>query len=188
MWQLRLWEQFSWCLCPHVLVMLLCLKLKQLLFQLYRKTLRQCGLNSNMMRVWLEMQNLFLIKSKSNYRQGKQQYPEKKGVIDGTRAVFNALRQAGIIVLFKDSPVIIHINPLCNFGSSTKCTSPWWRIAFAWQTYPTLEAENGFVDLNLALQTTPSLGLPDPTRLSTQSVDEKNGCKTSNNCSKTLWC
>lgn len=43
----------------------------------------------------------------------------------------------------------------------------------------TPEAEQSFTELKLALQTTPTLGLPDPTRPFTQTVDEKNGCMTS---------
>ena len=43
----------------------------------------------------------------------------------------------------------------------------------------TTEAEQAFTDLKLALQSTPTLGLPDPTRPFTQTVDEKDGCMTS---------
>ncbi|XP_055358758.1 uncharacterized protein LOC129603085 isoform X1 [Betta splendens] len=43
----------------------------------------------------------------------------------------------------------------------------------------TSEAEQAFTDLKLALQSAPTLGLPDPTRPFTQTVDEKSGCMTS---------
>lgn len=43
----------------------------------------------------------------------------------------------------------------------------------------TAEAEKAFVDLKLALQTTPTLGLPDPSRPFTQTVNKKGGCMTS---------
>ncbi|XP_055362682.1 uncharacterized protein LOC129603748 [Betta splendens] len=43
----------------------------------------------------------------------------------------------------------------------------------------TSEAEQAFTDLKLALQSAPTLGLPDPTRPLTQIVDEKSGCMTS---------
>lgn len=43
----------------------------------------------------------------------------------------------------------------------------------------TLEATQSFDELKLALQTAPTLGLPDPTRPFTQTVDEKNGSTTS---------
>lgn len=41
------------------------------------------------------------------------------------------------------------------------------------------QKQKAFIDLKLALQTTPTLGLPDPTRAFTQTVDEKNGYMTS---------
>jgi len=43
----------------------------------------------------------------------------------------------------------------------------------------TPEAEQAFRDLKLALQTTPTLGLPNPDKPFTQAVDEKRGCMTS---------
>ncbi|XP_047676510.1 uncharacterized protein LOC113649215 isoform X1 [Tachysurus fulvidraco] len=43
----------------------------------------------------------------------------------------------------------------------------------------TPEAEKAFVDLKMALQTTPTLGIPDPNELFVQTVDEKSGCMTS---------
>lgn len=41
------------------------------------------------------------------------------------------------------------------------------------------QKQKAFIDLKLALQTTPTLGLPDPTRPFAQTVDEKNGYMTS---------
>ena len=43
----------------------------------------------------------------------------------------------------------------------------------------TLEVEQSFTELKLALQSIPTLGLPDPTKRFTQTVDEKDGCMTS---------
>ncbi|KAI9999559.1 hypothetical protein NQD34_018411 [Periophthalmus magnuspinnatus] len=43
----------------------------------------------------------------------------------------------------------------------------------------TEEAEKSFCDLKLALQTPPTLGLPDPARPFTQTVDERDGCMVS---------
>ncbi|XP_027142002.1 protein NYNRIN-like [Larimichthys crocea] len=43
----------------------------------------------------------------------------------------------------------------------------------------THDATQAFTDLKLLLQSTPTLGLPDPLRPFTQTVDEKNGCMTS---------
>ncbi|MGL5581012.1 MAG: RNase H family protein, partial [Cetobacterium sp.] len=43
----------------------------------------------------------------------------------------------------------------------------------------TVEAEQAFVDLKLALQQAPTLGLPDPMRPFTQMVDERDGFMTS---------
>ncbi|KAL7873554.1 hypothetical protein AOLI_G00126250 [Acnodon oligacanthus] len=56
-----------------------------------------------------------------------------------------------------------------------------------WQITPTMgganapvdwtaEAESAFTQLKLALQTTPTLGIPDFTHPFTQSVDKRNGC------------
>ncbi|MGL4646348.1 MAG: RNase H-like domain-containing protein, partial [Cetobacterium sp.] len=41
------------------------------------------------------------------------------------------------------------------------------------------EAEKAFVDLKMALQTTPTLGIPDPNKLFVQTVEEKSVCMTS---------
>ncbi|KAI3360522.1 hypothetical protein L3Q82_002411 [Scortum barcoo] len=43
----------------------------------------------------------------------------------------------------------------------------------------TREADQAFSDLKLALQSSPTLGLPDPTKPFTQAVDERDGCMTS---------
>ena len=43
----------------------------------------------------------------------------------------------------------------------------------------TSEADIAFVNLKLALQATPTLGLPDPIRPATQTVNETNGCMKS---------
>ncbi|KAI3364845.1 hypothetical protein L3Q82_001027 [Scortum barcoo] len=43
----------------------------------------------------------------------------------------------------------------------------------------TPEADQAFIDLKLALQSSPTLGLPDPTNSFTQAVDERDGCMTS---------
>uniref|UniRef100_A0A3B1JAJ5 ribonuclease H n=1 Tax=Astyanax mexicanus TaxID=7994 RepID=A0A3B1JAJ5_ASTMX len=43
----------------------------------------------------------------------------------------------------------------------------------------TPEAERAFVEIKLALQTTPVLGLPDPTKPFVQAVDERQGCMLS---------
>ncbi|KAI3369652.1 hypothetical protein L3Q82_025363 [Scortum barcoo] len=42
----------------------------------------------------------------------------------------------------------------------------------------TREADQAFSDLKLALQSSPTLGLPDPTKPFTQAVDERDGCMT----------
>ncbi|KAJ0023500.1 hypothetical protein NQD34_003399 [Periophthalmus magnuspinnatus] len=43
----------------------------------------------------------------------------------------------------------------------------------------TPDADHSFTTLKIALQTTPTLGLPDPNRPFTQMVDERNACMTS---------
>ncbi|XP_058510228.1 protein NYNRIN-like [Solea solea] len=43
----------------------------------------------------------------------------------------------------------------------------------------TPEAETAFLNLKLQLQSPPTLGLPDPTKPFTQTVDERSGCMTS---------
>ncbi|KAI3364668.1 hypothetical protein L3Q82_011443, partial [Scortum barcoo] len=43
----------------------------------------------------------------------------------------------------------------------------------------TPEADQAFIDLRLALQSSPTLGLPHPTKPFTQAVDERDGCMTS---------
>ncbi|TWW74434.1 hypothetical protein D4764_14G0004370 [Takifugu flavidus] len=43
----------------------------------------------------------------------------------------------------------------------------------------TVETEAAFTDLKLALQSPPTLGLPDPERQFIQTVDERHGCMTS---------
>eukprot|EP00066_Takifugu_rubripes_P015043 XP_011604309.1 PREDICTED: uncharacterized protein LOC105416750 isoform X2 [Takifugu rubripes] len=43
----------------------------------------------------------------------------------------------------------------------------------------TPEALAAFTDLKLTLQTPPTLGIPDPDRPFTQTVDERQGCMTS---------
>ncbi|KAL6455319.1 hypothetical protein MHYP_G00362390, partial [Metynnis hypsauchen] len=48
----------------------------------------------------------------------------------------------------------------------------------------TAEAEKAFCELKLALQQVPALGIPNPDRPFTQTVDEKNGCMTSVLCQK----
>ncbi len=40
-------------------------------------------------------------------------------------------------------------------------------------------ATQAFSDLKIAFQTTPTLGLPDPTRPFAATADERNGCMTS---------
>lgn len=48
-----------------------------------------------------------------------------------------------------------------------------------WTYTWTDEARQSFDQLKLALQSTLTLGLPDPSRPFTQTVDEKGGCVTS---------
>ena len=43
----------------------------------------------------------------------------------------------------------------------------------------TSEAESAFTQLKLALQTAPTLGIPDPHKPFIQAVDERHGCMTS---------
>ena len=43
----------------------------------------------------------------------------------------------------------------------------------------TPEADKAFIKMKLALQSPPTLGLPDPTKPFTQAVDERDGCMTS---------
>lgn len=66
---------------------------------------------------------------------------------------------------------------LLTVQGTPKSPHPWSAYISKWPW--TLEAEQAFVKLKVALQSSPTLGLPDPLKPFTKTVDERNGCTTS---------
>ncbi|XP_060791581.1 uncharacterized protein LOC132895240 isoform X1 [Neoarius graeffei] len=118
-----------------------------------------------------------VITPKSDFSPKQTQYPLKPEAIAGIKLVFDSLLKADVIVPCQDSPVRTPIFPVKKARKPSQPDE--WRFVQDLQAVNAAAVPHMPDSLKSALQTTPTLGLPDPNKPFVQTVDEKKGFMTS---------